>query len=62
MNVITNKDDGDLFNIANNFGIRHHRIDQKTGYDQQIWIEWMFYYFLATINSVVKLLDKMKQK
>jgi len=35
--VITKNDDGDLFNIANNFGIRHHNDAQKTDYDKAIW-------------------------
>jgi len=36
-NVILSKDESDLFNIANNFGIRHHNKDQKTEYDKAIW-------------------------
>ena len=31
--LLTKKDENDLFNIANNFGIRHHNDKQKTGYD-----------------------------
>ena len=45
--VIDKKDEGDLFNLANNFGIRHHSDDQKTDYDRAIWYSWMFYYYLA---------------
>ena len=59
--VIDKKDDGDLFNLANSFGIRHHRDDQKTDYDRAIWYSWMFYYYLATIHAVTRLLEKSEQ-
>jgi hypothetical protein len=56
--VLTSKDEADLFNIANNFGIRHHNAKQKDDYDKEIWYTWMFYYYLATIHSVLRLLDR----
>jgi len=56
--VLTRKDESDLFNIANNFGIRHHNEQQKTDYDQAVWYSWMFYYYLATIHASVWLLKK----
>lgn len=60
--VLTNKDAKDLYNIANNFGIRHHNAQQKTEYDLSIWLSWMFYYYLATIHAVVRLIEKSGQK
>lgn len=57
-NVITKKDDGDLFNIANNFGIRHHNDEQKTEYDRSVWLSWMFYFYLATIHAGLRLVSK----
>lgn len=59
--VLTTKDESDLFNIANNFGIRHHNKDQQTDYDKPIWYSWMFYYYLATIHAATRLIEK-KQK
>lgn len=56
--VITRKDENDLFNIANNFGIRHHNDSQKTDYEKSIWYSWMFYYYLATIHAVVRLIQR----
>lgn len=56
--VLTKSDEGDLFNIANNFGIRHHNDAQKTDYDKAIWYSWMFYYYLATIHAALRLIDK----
>jgi len=55
--VLTRKDESDLFNIANSFGIRHHNERQKTAYDQAIWYSWIFYYYLATIHASVRLLE-----
>ncbi|OWV77375.1 hypothetical protein ATY76_01040 [Rhizobium sp. R339] len=52
--VLDNKDENDLFNIANNFGIRHHNDKQKTGYDAALWLSWMFYIFLSTIHVVLR--------
>ncbi|MDQ3913910.1 MAG: hypothetical protein M3323_01070 [Actinomycetota bacterium] len=52
--VLTSKDEGDLFNIANNFGIRHHNDAQKTQYEQDVWLSWMFYFYLATIHVVMR--------
>jgi hypothetical protein len=56
--VISKKDESDLFNIANNFGIRHHNEEQKQDYDKAIWYNWMFYYYLATIHACLKLIKK----
>jgi hypothetical protein len=57
-NKLDRKDENDLFNIANNFGIRHHNKDQKTDYDKAIWYSWMFYFYLATIHSVLLMTKK----
>ena len=52
--LLTSADERDLFNLANNFGIRHHNDQQKTGYDASIWLSWMFYFYLATIHVVLR--------
>jgi hypothetical protein len=49
------KDENDIFNIANNFGIRHHNVDQKINYDKAIWYSWIFYYYLATLHAVLRI-------
>lgn len=56
--VLPRKDESDLFNLANNFGIRHHNDQQKTAYDRKIWYSWMFYYYLATIHASLRLIEK----
>lgn len=48
------KDDSDLFNIMNGFDIRHHNKLQQSSYDKELWYEWMFYTFLASLNLLVK--------
>jgi hypothetical protein len=55
---LVSQDEADLFNIANNFGIRHHKAKQKVNYDKDIWFDWIFYYYLATIHAVVRLIKK----
>ena len=51
---LTRQDERDLFNIANNFGVRHYNDKQKTGYDTTLWLSWMFYFYLATIHVVLR--------
>ena len=55
--ILTKQDEKDLFNIANNFGIRHHNEKQKTNYDTALWLSWMFYYYLATIHVVLRKME-----
>lgn len=52
------KDESDLFNIANNYGIRHHNDKQKNQYDKAIWHTWMFYHYLSTIHALLHLIKK----
>ncbi|XOV88076.1 MAG: hypothetical protein ACFHX7_24475 [Pseudomonadota bacterium] len=56
--VLDSEDESDLFNIANNFGIRHHNQNQKTNYDRNIWYSWLFYYYLSTIHASLRLIEK----
>lgn len=56
--VIHKDDERDLFGIANKFGIRHHNVDQKTDYDKDIFLDWIFYYYLASIHACVNLLKR----
>jgi hypothetical protein len=58
--ILTKKDESDLFNIANNFGIRHHNEIQKTDYDANLWLSWMFYFYLATIHLCLRKIDNTK--
>ena len=52
------KDDDALFNIINNFDIRHHKQMQQDQYNKDAWYDWMFYTFLASIYTLLKLNDK----
>jgi hypothetical protein len=56
--VLASRDEADLFNLANNFGIRHNNAKQKTDYDKHVWYRWIFYYYLATIHAVTRLIEK----
>jgi hypothetical protein len=51
-------DEQDLFKIANNFGIRHMNQNQKMNYDKAVWLSWMFYYYLNTINAFLHILKR----
>lgn len=53
-NILTSQDEKDLFNLANNFGVRHHNDKQKTNYDKSLWLSWMFYYYLSTIHVLLR--------
>jgi hypothetical protein len=59
--VLASKDESDLFNIANIFGIRHYYIDQKVDYDNPIWYSWIFNYYLAKIHAALRLVAKKKE-
>lgn len=56
--LLTSSDEKDLFNIANNFGVRHHNEKQRTAYDASIWLSWMFYFYLSTIHVVLRKIAK----
>jgi hypothetical protein len=51
---LLSKDSGALFDIANNFDLRHRKADQKTDYDPA-FLEWLFDWYLSTINLLRKL-------
>lgn len=55
---LESQEEKDIFNIANNFGIRHHNQNQKTKYDNSIWYSWIFYYYLATIHALIRIINK----
>jgi hypothetical protein len=59
--LLTKPDEGDLFTIANNFGIRHHNDKQKTDYDQSLWLSWMFYFYLATLHVLLRKIENDKK-
>jgi len=60
--VLNHKDESVLFDIANNFAIRHHNPSQKTNYDKDIWFSWMFHFYLATCHAAIRLLVKSEKQ
>lgn len=60
--LFSSNDEGDLFNIANNFGIRHLNERQKTSYDANIWLSWMFYFYLSTIHVLLRKIGHQRAK
>jgi hypothetical protein len=55
---LLSNDESDLFNIANNFAIRHHNARQRTDYDRGLYLEWLFYWYLATVRLLVRIRDE----
>lgn len=52
-----NKNDHDklIFDIVNNFNIRHDKAGQYTGYSREIWYEWAMQYYMSVIIAYYKL-------
>ncbi len=50
-------DEGALFSLANNFAIRHHRRGQQGDYDPA-FLDWMFWWYLATIELTDQILAR----
>ncbi|MFD5104894.1 hypothetical protein [Streptomyces cinereoruber] len=48
--------DGDLFKIANGFDLRHRRADQLANYNDA-FLDWIFWWYLATIELTNKLIE-----
>jgi hypothetical protein len=59
--TLSSKDDDNLFQIINGFDIRHHNKDQQGEYDKEVFYEWMFYTFLASIRLIVEYRMKTDQ-
>jgi hypothetical protein len=55
-----NKDECALFDLANYFGLRHYGRDQKGDYDKDIWLDWAFHIYLATIRAVLAVLKRQE--
>lgn len=53
--TLPKKDDSDLFQIMNQFDIRHHNKLQRGDYDKDAWYDWIFYTTLASINTLLEL-------
>ncbi|MFZ0954057.1 MAG: hypothetical protein WAN17_17430 [Candidatus Sulfotelmatobacter sp.] len=60
--VLDKKDESAIFELANNFAIRHHDPKQKANYDRAIWYSWIFHFYLATYHAAIRLLIKHEQK
>jgi len=54
--ALSKKDEAMLFDIANNFGIRHHNLKQKTDYDKDVWYAWIFHFYLATYHAAIRII------
>lgn len=52
-----NKNDHDkvIFDVVNNFNIRHDRAGQLRGYSRDIWYEWAMQYYTSVIIAYYKL-------
>lgn len=48
------KDEDALFEVLNRFDLRHRRADQRTDYDE-VFLDWLFWWYLATIELVGRL-------
>ena len=56
--ALAKKDESDLFNIANNFEIRHRNEKQKGKYDRSLWLSWMFYFYVSTLHFAIRRLEQ----
>lgn len=51
------RDEGALFQIANQFDIRHRNADQHADYDET-YLDWIFWWYLATVELTARLAER----
>nr|WP_237492991.1 hypothetical protein [Streptomyces sp. YIM 132580] len=49
------KDEGALFEIANRYDLRHRRADQRGDYDEA-FLDWIFWWYLGTVELTNRLI------
>lgn len=55
--ALAKSDRGALFDIANNFHIRHQDAKQKRDYDE-FYLDWIFWLYLASIELTNRVIDE----
>lgn len=55
-NPINGKDENAIFDIANNFAVRHYNLKQKDKYPQDLYYSWIFHIFLSTYHLWARLI------
>ncbi|MBU3187916.1 hypothetical protein [Clostridium estertheticum] len=57
-NFETNKNDHDklIFNIVNEYEVRHDKPIEKTNYNHEIWYDWMMQYYTSVIIAYYRLI------
>lgn len=53
------KDEAALFQIANNYAIRHRNENQRNDYSDE-FLDWVFYWYLATVQLTDRLLTRRR--
>jgi hypothetical protein len=54
---LLSRDEQALFHIANRFDLRHRRADQQGDYDP-VFLDWVFWWYLATVELTDRLLAR----
>ncbi|WP_256790093.1 MULTISPECIES: hypothetical protein [Frankia] len=57
--VLAKSDRGALFDIANNFHIRHQDAKQKRDYDD-FYLDWVFWLYLSTVELMNRIIDDQR--
>lgn len=58
---LLSNDEQALFQIANQFGIRHHKADQHTDYAPHQFLDWIFWNYLATVELSNRLIRRASE-
>jgi len=56
---VPSREEARLFEIANQYGIRHHNSTQSTDYDPGVWLDWIFFSFLNAITLSTALIARL---
>jgi len=55
---LLSKDEAVLFEIANKFNLRHRKANQQVDYDTELYFQWIFCWYVATIRLTDKILRR----
>ena len=55
--TLLRKDEGALFELANEFDLRHRKPGQRADYDEA-FLDWIFYWYLATVELTDRILAR----